>query len=221
MRRLVILGAGGHAREVADIARHAQQAGADFELLGFIDDDPRLHGKVLQDTPVLGGWGWLDGIERSDLAVVVAVGSPHICRRLALRARENELCFARVISPLAHISPYARLGEGAVVFPNTVVNAGAKLGEHCILNVGASISHDTSVGRYSNINPGAHVAGNVTIGEGCYIGMGTNVIQGRSIGGWTTVGAGAVVIRDLPANVTAVGVPAQVINTKEEGWHER
>ena len=106
------------------------------------------------------------------------------------------------------------------MFPHAIANTGSSLGDHCIVNVGATISHDTNVGRYVNINPGAHLAGNVSVGEGSYIGMGAKVIQGRSIGKWTVVGAGAVVTTDLPANVTAVGVPAKVIKTREEGWHE-
>ena len=72
-----------------------------------------------------------------------------------------------------------------------------------------------------DINPGVHLAGDVTLGEGCYVGMGTNIMQRRSIGSWTVIGAGAAVVQDLPANVTAVGVPARVIKIREEGWHER
>ena len=103
------------------------------------------------------------------------------------------------------------------MFPNTVANAGTVLADHCILNIAATVSHDTRIGTFSNINPGVQLAGNVTIGEGCYLGMGARVIQGISIGEWTTVGAGAVVIRDLPARVTAVGVPAVIIDRKDEG----
>lgn len=83
------------------------------------------------------------------------------------------------------------------------------------------MSHDTKLGDYSTLNPGVNLAGNVSIGEGCYLGIGCSVIQSITIGPWTTVGAGAAVTRDLPANVTAVGVPARVIKTKETGWHEK
>jgi dTDP-4-amino-4,6-dideoxygalactose transaminase/acetyltransferase-like isoleucine patch superfamily enzyme len=130
------------------------------------------------------------------------------------------LTFVSAISPLAHISPSARIGQGITVFPHVVVNTGAHLDNYCILNVDATVSHDTKVGRYSNINPGVHLAGNVTVGEGCYIGMGANVIQGRSIGSWTVVGAGAVVTQDLPGNVTAVGVPAAVIKKGRDDMND-
>lgn len=216
MKGIVIIGAGGHGREVADILRHRSQVNSEVEPLGFVDDNPAIHGQSLDGLPVLGNWSWLEGMNREDIAVVCAVGSPRICRRLVQRAKELGLSFASAISPLAHVSAFAHLGEGVTVFPGVIVNTRAVIDSYSILNVAATVSHDTRVGPYSNVNPGAHLAGNVTIGEGCYIGMGANVIQGRSIGAWSTVGAGSVVVRDLPANITAVGVPARAIKVKEE-----
>jgi sugar O-acyltransferase (sialic acid O-acetyltransferase NeuD family) len=215
LKRVVIIGAGGHGREVADILRHQAQAEGQLEPLGFVDENRDLHGRSLDGLPVLGDWSWFDGVDRKDIAVVSAVGSPDVCRLLVQRAREIGLSFVNVISPLARISAFARLGEGLTVFPNVVVNTGAFIDSHSILNVGVVVSHDTTVGRYSNINPGARLAGNVSAGEGCYIGMGASVIQGITIGAWTVVGAGAVVIRDLPPVVKAVGVPARIINSNE------
>jgi sugar O-acyltransferase (sialic acid O-acetyltransferase NeuD family) len=218
---VVIIGAGGHGREVADILRHQTQTTGEAEALGFIDENPDLHGQSPDGLPVLGDWSWFDGADRRDLAVICAVGSPKICGRLVERARSIGLSFANVISPLAHISSFARLGEGVTIFPGVVINAGAFVDRHSILNVGVVISHDTTVGPYSNINPGVRLAGNVIVGEGCYIGMGASVIQGRTIGRWSVIGAGAVVIHDVPPNVTAVGVPAMVIKTREDHWHDR
>lgn len=215
MKRVVIIGAGGHGREVAEIVRHQSQEGGELSALGFIDDNPSLRHQTIDGLPVLGDWTWFEGVSRSEIAVICAVGSPQVARHLAQRAVSIGLSFINAISPLAYVSPYAKVGDGLVMFPHTVANSGSLLGDHCILNVSATVSHDTKISRYSNINPGAHLAGNVSVGEGCYVGMGANIIQGKSIGEWTTIGAGAVVIRDLPANVTAVGVPATVIKTKE------
>jgi len=217
----VIIGAGGQGREVADILRHQARTGGEIEPLGFADDNRDLLGQQLDGLPVLGDWSWFEGADRTDIAVVCAVGSPQVCRRLVERARGIGLSFASVISPLAHISSFARLGEGVTIFPNVIINTGAFVDSYSILNVGVVVSHDARVGPYSNINPGAQLAGNVTIGEGCYIGMGANVIHKRSIGAWSVVGAGAAVINDLPANVTAAGVPAKIIKTREDGWHDR
>lgn len=217
MKRVAIIGAGGHGREVAEILRHQAGQRNDVSVIGFIDDNPALHGKIMNDLPVLGDWSWFEGVDRAEVAIICGVGSPQVCMHLAERANLLGLAKVNAVSPVAYVSPYAKLSEGIVVFPNVVVSTDSIIASHCILNVGATISHDTKVGRFSNINPGVHLAGNVTIGEGCYIGMGANVIQGTSIGEWTTVGAGAVVIKDLPPRVTAVGVPAEVLKTKGSG----
>jgi sugar O-acyltransferase (sialic acid O-acetyltransferase NeuD family) len=218
---VVIIGAGGHGREVADILRDQCDAGTDLTPMGFIDQNLELHGKVIDGLPVLGDFSWFETERRDKVAVICAVGSPQICRRLVLQARKIGLIFASAISPRANISSRASLGEGVTIFPNVVVNTGAFVDSYSILNVGVVVSHDATVGSYCNINPGARLAGNTTINEGSYIGMGTSVIQGRTVGAWSVVGAGAVVISDLQKNVTAVGVPARTIKTREEGWHER
>jgi acetyltransferase EpsM len=102
------------------------------------------------------------------------------------------------------------------MFPFSLAGANTFIDDHAILNVAATVSHDTRIGPYSMLNPGVHLAGNVTVGEGCYLGVSSSIIHGLSIGSWTTIGAGAVVVRDLPENVTAVGVPARVIRTNEQ-----
>ncbi len=214
MKKIVIIGSGGHGREVAEILQ--QQAAQDKNIVvqGFLDENKERHGQLIDGLPVLGDWDWI--AEKQELAVICAVGTPAIARLLVQRALALNLTFANAISPHAHISPRATLGQGLVIFPHVVINTGALIGSYATLNLAATVSHDTKIGDYCNINPGVHLAGNVTIGEGCYLGMGAHVIQGKSIGAGTIIGAGAIVNRDLPANVTAVGVPVRIIKTNKE-----
>ena len=209
--RVVIIGAGGHGREIVDILRHQAQVTGSMKVEGFVDGNQALHGKELDGLPVLGDWDWFDTADREGLKVICAVGNPQTCRKLVNRAIVSRLEFTSAISPLAHLSPRAHIGKGVVIFPHVIINTGARIGNFITLNIGASVSHDTVVGDFTNINPAVHLAGNVTVGEGCYLGMGTNVIQGCSIGSWSVIGAGAVVIRNVPSHTTAVGVPAKVI----------
>jgi sugar O-acyltransferase (sialic acid O-acetyltransferase NeuD family) len=216
MKHVIIIGAGGHGREVADIL-HAQ---ADREggpvLRGFIDDDPDLHGQEVDGVPVLGDWSWLERNDTTDLGVICAIGDPAIRKHLVQRAAAMGLPFARAISPDAYISPHACVEEGVMVFPGAFVSTRTMLGPHCILNAGVSVSHDTKVGSYVTLNPGARLAGAVCIEEGVYIGMGAQVIQERRVGAWSIVGAGAVVIQDLPGHITAVGIPATVMDARKD-----
>jgi sugar O-acyltransferase (sialic acid O-acetyltransferase NeuD family) len=221
MSKIIIIGAGGHARETLGIFLDRIERGDHLEILGFIDEDQSNHGKILDGFPVLGDFNWFKDTGQLEVNVICAVGTPQVSRRLVLKARSLGLNFIEAISPRAYISPYARIGKGVIIFPNVIVNSGAIIGDFTTLNVAVTISHDSIVGNFCNINPGAHLAGNVTLGEGCYIGMGANIIQGPSIGSWSINGAGAVVIENIPANVTAVGVPARVIKIREKGWHER
>jgi sugar O-acyltransferase (sialic acid O-acetyltransferase NeuD family) len=215
MTRVVIFGAGGHGREVAEVVRHQAQQASNISVLGFIVDEPRLHNKTVNDLPVLGDWSWFEGVDRNEVAIVCALGSPTVRKRIVERAAARGLSFFNAISPDSYLSPNARVGQGVMILPKSVVSTDTLIDDHVLINVGATISHDTRVGRFGTINPGVHLAGNVSVGEGCYLGMGCSVIQGRTLGAWTTVGAGAVVIQDLPVGVTAVGVPARIIEMRD------
>jgi sugar O-acyltransferase (sialic acid O-acetyltransferase NeuD family) len=213
MTCVVILGAGAHAREILEILR--QPAGDKREVVGFIDDNPSLHGQRIDHAAVLGGWSWFEGIDRREVGVISGSGFSQTRKQMVEKALSLGLKFVNAISPAATISPGAKLGEGVVIYPNATVSRGSLIDDHVAINAGAVIGHDTRIDAYGTLNPGVNLAGNVRIGEGCLLGIGCSVIQGITIGAWSTIGAGAVVIRNLPDNVTAVGVPARIIKTKE------
>jgi sugar O-acyltransferase (sialic acid O-acetyltransferase NeuD family) len=214
MKRVVIIGAGGQAREVAAIIRHQSQSQPEIRLLGFVVDRDYLPPGVTTDLPILGDWSWFEAADRGDLAVVCAVGDPALRKRLVDQAMDIGLSFNNVISPLAYVSSEAKIGQGVMVFPLAAISTNCFLGDHVIINAGSTIGHDANIDRYGTIGPGVHIAGNVSLGEGCCVGIGSTVIERVSIGAWTKIGAGSVVIRDVPDNVTAVGVPARVIKKR-------
>ena len=221
MERVVIIGAGAHGREVVEILRHQAQIYPNIEAIGYVDEDLKLKGRILDDLPVMGSWEWFEGVDRQEIAVICALGFSEIRKRMVDRAIEIGLRFVNAISPVSYVSPNATIGEGIVIYPSGIAGRGTFIGDHAVINAGAVVSHDTRLGAYTTLNPGVNLAGNVSIGDGCYLGIGCSVIQGINIGPWTTVGAGAAVVTDLAANVTAVGVPASVIKMREKGWHEQ
>jgi len=221
MTRVVIIGLGAHSREIAEILRNRKLHGDAVEVIGFVSNDQEARVQTVDGLPVLGDWTWFEGVDRSEISVISSSGFPEVRKPIVERAKSIGLSFANAIFPGVYVSPDAAIGEGVVIYQNGVVCRGSSVGDHSLLNVGAIVSHDTKLERLSTINPGVNLAGNVSIGEGCYLGIGCSVIQCVTIGPWTIVGAGAAVISDLPANVTAVGVPARVIKIREKGWHEQ
>lgn len=202
---LVIVGAGGHAREVALIARRVNPA---VEILGLVADD-------LPDTALLEGLGhrFLGRPQEVDLRhaqIVVAIGSSRTRRELVERLSLSETAgFARLVDPDATLAPDARLGEGAIVFPRSVVSTNVALGAHCCINSAAVVSHDVTLGDFVTVSPGVLLNGAVTVGDGAFLGSGAIVLPGISVGAGATVGAGAVVITDVADGATVVGVPAR------------
>ena len=221
MKRIVILGAGGLAREVADIFMACNQVKEEYEILGFIDENQANHGKQLNGFPVLGDFSWFDAIDKSQILVTTGIGNPASRRKVVNKALNHALRFCNVIHPTAVVTPFITYGVGVVITACCVLTNQIMIGDHVFLNLDCTVGHDSRIDDFCNINPGAHISGNAHLEAGCEIGTGAAIIQGVTIGRWSIVGAGAVVTSDLPANVTAVGVPAKVIKTREEGWHER
>ena len=211
MSRLLILGAGGHAKIVAETALSSGVASS----IAFLDD--RLTGLdaclPVLGWPVIGPLGLsLQADTRSKFdAAVVAIG--HAATRLKwinqLQAAGYHL--PALMHPTSWVSPSAQLGPASVVFALAAVQAQASIGMGAILNTGCSVDHGAQLADGVHICPGARLAGDVTVGARSWIGIGASVIQQVRIGSDVTVGAGAAVVRDLPSSVTAVGVPARVL----------
>lgn len=221
MQRVAILGAGGHAREMLDILMVQNAISPQYEILGFIDENPDHWGMVLNGYPVLGGLDWFDTQDKAEIRVVCGVGNPALRRKLVQKIAARGLQFCNIIHPTAVLTPFVELGKGVVITAKCILTNQIRIGNHVHINLDCTISHDCVVEDFSTIAPGVHVAGNVHIKTGCDIGTGAVIIQGITIGEWAIVGAGAVVTKDIPANTTSVGVPARVIKEREPGWHER
>lgn len=202
---LVIIGAGGHAKVVAEAA---QLSG--FDVLGFIDQSADSLGKTLLGIPLLGDENALNSLPCGDWVAVIAVGDNASRASIAARLSERGVRFAQVIHPSSVISPSAQLGDGCVVLAGAVIGPLARVGAHCILNTMASIDHDCVLDDFVHISPGAHVAGECFVGQAAHVGTGVSVVPNCSIGIRSIIGAGAAVIGDIPADVTATGVPARV-----------
>ncbi len=206
--RMVLIGAGGHAKVVADVVLRM----GSYEMVGCLDDDPATWGRSVLDLPVLGGLDRLAALRDEGVDwCLVAVGDNRARLALAGKAAALGYGFHVAIHPRAMVAPSARLGEGTVVASGAVINPDAVIGRHAIINTAAVVEHDNRLGDGVHVSPGAVLCGGVTVADRSQIGAGARVIPGVRIGADCIVGAGAVVVRDLPDRVVAVGVPARVI----------
>ena len=214
-RPIVVYGAGGHGREVAALIGALRAAGADWDLLGFLSDDPRSVGQQVAELPVLGDGEWLR--KNVGTAVALGIGSPVDRQRVVQRITPLVGAFPVLAHPTSQVMDRVGLEQGAVVFAGAVVSVDAHIGAFAAVNLLASVSHDCRLGPFATLAPRVALAGNTTIEEGVDLGTGALCIPGVRVGAWSVVGAGAVVIRDLPARCTAVGVPARVIQGPPPG----
>jgi len=207
--KLVLFGAGGHAKVVIDIV---EQQG-NFEIAGLLDDDLRHQGKGIFGYPVLGTRADLPALRSAQLRhAIVTIGDN--AERAAVAAHLHQLGwrFASAIHPRASIGRGVSVGPGSVVMAGCVINADASLGGHVIVNSGATVDHDCRVEDAVHIAPGCHLCGGVSVGSGTLLGAGTTVTPGVSIGKKVVVGAGSTVIRDIVDETRVSGSQARPLD---------
>ena len=200
--KLTIIGASGHGKVVADIARLNG-----YDEIEFLDDNTELHscGK----WPVIGTSN-LAGELENDL--FVAVGNAAIRERIMERFRDKRI--VSLIHPSAVIAEDVEIDTGSVVMAGAVINPSARIGKGCIINTSSSVDHDCVLGDYVHVAVGSHLAGTVSVGKGTWIGAGVTVSNNIAICVGCMIGAGAVVIQNIFEQGVYVGVPATRLSNR-------
>lgn len=202
--RLLVVGAGGHAKVVIDAARLAG-----IEPVGVVDE--RGGRTDLLGIPVFAAAEDVDAD-----SFLIAVGDNRTRADLFAAHAASGLTPASVIHPSAIIAPDVVIGGGTFVAAGVVVNTATTVGENAILNTSSTVDHDCVIGDHAHVGPTCGLCGGVSIGEGALIGVGCSIIPTRSVGAWTVLGAGSVVIDDIPSSSRFAGVPARSIEPVEE-----
>jgi len=215
--KLVIVGAGGLGREVLATARDCNMIRKQWEILGFLDSDERLSGTLVGGVPVLGGDEWCRNHHDESMRFVCAIGSPRTRSRVVERLSASNCRFASVVHPEVRIPKSVAIGLGTVIMAGTKFTVDATIGSHVVVYLNCAITHDVSIGDFALIPSGCSLSGAVVLEEGVQLGSHVSVLPSRRIGAWSVIGAGSVVVQDIPAGCTAVGVPCRVIkNTSNE-----
>lgn len=202
--KLIIIGAGGHGKVIADIAKLIG-----YKEIYFLDDDINKH--KIGEYQIIGTSKDIDKYkEKYDF--IVGIGNNNIRKRFFLILNERKIKQPSLIHPSAVIDQTVNIGQGTVVMANVVINADSKIGNSCIINTSSSIDHDCLISNYTHISPGVHIAGTVSIGECSWVGIGATVKNNVYIGSDCIIGAGSVVIDNLLEPGTYIGVPARRIH---------
>lgn len=215
MKDIVIYGSGGFAREVAHLIEDINGQSPKWNLLGFLDDNVENHGSIVNELNVLGGLDWLK--EKDEVSVVLGIGSPKAKKKIITNLVKLKILeFPNLVHPSVKFSRFNVIGKGNVICEGNILTTNITIKDFVTINLNCTIGHDTLISSYSTILPNASVSGEVIFEEEVDFGTNATVIQGITIGAETIVGAGAVVVKDLPAKCTAVGMPAKPIKFHEE-----
>lgn len=207
---IAIYGAGGQGREVLQLLQQINAAELTWDCLGWFDDG-QTAGTRIAGLPVLGGSAELNQWSQP-LALVVAIGRPDTKEKIVKEISNSHISYPVLIHPNVLIDKdRVEVGAGSIITQSCILTVDIRIGRHVLLNLGCVLTHDCFIGDYSALMPSVNVSGHVHIGASCYIGTGARIIQQTIIGSHSIIGAGAVVISDIPAHCTAVGVPAKVI----------
>lgn len=209
MKDIVIVGAGGFAREVAWLIEEINKEKKEWNLLGFIDDNEENIGKELNGYKIIGTTEYLNEELSRDIYIVIAIGNGKIRAKIVNKLKDRK--YAILIHPNVKISSTNLIEEGSIICSGTIITVNIEIGKHVIINLDCTIGHDATIEDYATILPSVNLSGNTVTKKYTTLGTGTKVIQGVTIGENVIVGAGTVVIRDVENNVTAVGNPARII----------
>ncbi len=200
--RLLIIGASGHGKVVADIALKMNI----WRSIAFLDDDESL--KVSLGLDIIGN---VADVHKylEDFDIFVAVGDNKTREKIQEKLEAESASIPVLVHPRAIIGADVDLGAGTVVMAGVAINCCSRLGKGCIINTGATLDHDNVMEDYVHISPGANLAGVVRVGRGSWVGIGSAVSNNVNITSSCTVGAGAVVVKDITEPGTYVGVPAR------------
>lgn len=207
---VIIYGAGGHGKVVADILRACET-----EIEGFVDDDSQKSGQMF-GLKILGGAGYLiERASRGSVAVALGIGDNFARRLVAERCAATNAQLLTAVHPSATVADSARIASGVVIMAHAVVNPDAVVQRGAIINTGAIVEHDCKVGEFAHLSPKVAIGGNVELGDLSWLGIGAAVIPKVKVGTGSIVGAGATVVTDIDDWVVAIGTPARILRKLE------
>jgi sugar O-acyltransferase (sialic acid O-acetyltransferase NeuD family) len=213
--RVIIVGCGGLGREVLWAARRAQAQTPDWtaEIVGFTAETAPHGNQSLDGLPFLGltSKGLLEVSPAAPTHFICAIGDNRARKRLCGILESLGLIPFTVIDPSVAIGPMVEIGYGSYIGAGSIISPSSRIGRHVVINHACSIGHDSNMGDFSQACPGTRISGWVQVGEGALLASNAVAAPKVSIGPWAILGASSMASRDLPAEATAIGIPAKIV----------
>lgn len=210
MKDLILFPFGGNAKEAVSAVRALNVTCEQWNLLGFVDDNPNTWDKSLLDFPVLGGRDVFAKYPKANVLAVPGRASNFLQRPKLIAALElDKSRFATLVHPTARIGPNVHLGHNTLLMEGVTATANVTIGNHCVVLPNTVLSHDCSIGDYTMIGSNVSISGSVGVGRCCYLGSGSKLIEEIEIGEETLIGLGSVVLRSTEPSSVLVGNPAK------------
>ena len=215
MKKIVILGTGGFARELVTLIQDINAISPTYDFIGFVDGS-LVKGTLVNGYPVIGNDDEINNVSE-ELGLVLAFGDPKLKKKVKDKFTNPLLSFPTLIHPSVIIGDkrFVEIGAGCIICAGCILTTNITIKDFVTLNLQCTVGHDTIINEYSAFMPTCNISGEVNVAEGVYCGTGVKIINLTSIGRYSIVGAGAVVTNTLPANCTAVGIPAKPIKFHE------
>jgi len=212
--RIVIVGAGGQGREIVQLVHDINAHKDIWTIVGFIDDNPELKGRVISGYPVIGDSNMASSSLLQECCFVCAIGDSLVREKIVEKLKEinSSIKFATLIHPSSIVGNRTTIGVGTIIAANVTLTVDVTVGEQVLINYGCTIGHDCFIDCYATILPGSNLSGNVVVSRTATIGSAGVILPGKKVGVGAFVGAGAVVTKDVANGSTVVGVPAKLIS---------
>lgn len=209
MKDIVIIGSGGFGKEVAWLIEEINAYKKEWNIIGFINNEPNSTNDTINGYKVLGDISWLE--TNNSTSAIIAIGDSKTRSKISEQLSNNMIDFPILIHPSVIMSNLVKIGEGAIICAGCILTVNINIGNHVIINLDSTIGHDAKIDDFATIAPSVNVSGHVHIESYTNIGTSSSIIQNITIGQNTIIGAGSVVVKDIPPFCTAVGIPAKPI----------
>jgi len=207
--KTVIVGAQGSGKDVLWTIMDINKISNAFDVIGFLDDDKKLHGKKINGYPILGGINWLSN--KKKIGCVVAIGDSKIRERVVKKLKNFNVSFPSIIHPSVIMSEFVTVGKGTIIHAGAIIPPDSEIGNFVFINLRSKIGHDCKIKDFVSIMAGVNVNGDTIIEKGAYIASGVTVRDNIKIGKWSVIGIGSAIGNNVKPYSLYLGNPSRLI----------